>query len=61
LVKELLGRVLMLACVPVGVYIAVFYAHLSLLTKAGPHDNVMTSAFQASLEVSEGECGRGGG
>lgn len=27
-----------------------FYLHLNILTKAGPHDNVMTSAFQASLE-----------
>ncbi|KAK7094771.1 protein O-mannosyl-transferase 1-like [Littorina saxatilis] len=50
LVKQLLARVLMLVCVPVGVYLAVFYLHLTLLTKAGPHDNVMTSAFQASLE-----------
>ena len=29
-----------------------FYIHLTILTKAGPHDNVMTSAFEASLEVS---------
>lgn len=28
-----------------------FYIHLSILIKAGPHDNIMTSAFQASLEV----------
>ncbi|XP_043287433.1 protein O-mannosyltransferase 1 [Venturia canescens] len=32
------------------VYLSVFYVHLSVLTKAGPHDAVMTSAFQASLE-----------
>lgn len=32
------------------VYLGVFYIHLSVLTKAGPHDSVMTSAFQASLE-----------
>ncbi|CAG2104417.1 unnamed protein product [Medioppia subpectinata] len=30
--------------------ILVFYIHLSILTNAGPHDNIMTSAFQASLE-----------
>jgi len=34
-----------------AVYLGVFYLHLALLTKAGPHDSVMTSAFQASLEV----------
>ncbi|XP_076436443.1 protein O-mannosyl-transferase 1-like [Babylonia areolata] len=50
LVKQLLGRGMMLVGVPVGVYLAVFYTHLSILTRAGPHDNVMTSAFQASLE-----------
>lgn len=37
---------------PLIIYSTVFYIHLSILTKAGPHDNIMTSAFQASLEVS---------
>lgn len=37
--------------IPIIVYTTIFYVHLSLLTKAGPHDNIMTSAFQASLEV----------
>lgn len=32
-------------------YLSVFYVHLLVLKKAGPHDSVMTSAFQASLEV----------
>ncbi|XP_074031169.1 protein O-mannosyltransferase rt isoform X2 [Leptinotarsa decemlineata] len=32
------------------VYLGVFYVHLSILNKAGPHDSIMTSAFQASLE-----------
>lgn len=35
-----------------SVYLLVFYLHLSHLSKAGPHDSIMTSAFQASLEVS---------
>ena len=35
---------------PIIIYLSVFYVHLSWLTKAGPHDNVLTSAFQASLE-----------
>lgn len=37
--------------VPTCIYLGVFYVHLNTLTKAGPHDNIMTSAFQASLEV----------
>ncbi|KAG5867864.1 hypothetical protein JTB14_000949 [Gonioctena quinquepunctata] len=32
------------------VYLGVFYVHLNVLYKAGPHDSIMTSAFQASLE-----------
>ncbi|CAG0918698.1 unnamed protein product, partial [Notodromas monacha] len=36
--------------VPLLVYLTCFYVHLSVLTKAGPHDNVMTSHFQSSLE-----------
>ncbi|CAG2119979.1 unnamed protein product, partial [Medioppia subpectinata] len=35
---------------PILIYTTVFYIHLSMLTNAGPHDNIMTSAFQASLE-----------
>ena len=34
------------AVIPLTIYIGVFYLHLSLLTKAGAHDNLMTSAFQ---------------
>lgn len=37
--------------ISVLLYISVFYVHLNVLKKAGPHDSVMTSAFQASLEV----------
>lgn len=36
--------------VPAVVYLGIFYVHLNLLYKAGPHDSIMTSAFQASLE-----------
>lgn len=32
------------------VYLSIFYIHLNILYKAGPHDSIMTSAFQASLE-----------
>ena len=41
----------MLIVIPLSVYISVFYVHLRLLTKTGPHDDLMTSAFQASLQV----------
>jgi len=36
--------------VPLAVYLGVFYIHLSILVNAGPHDNAMSSNFQASLE-----------
>ena len=36
--------------IPIIVYIFIFWIHLSFLTRAGPHDNILTSAFQASLE-----------
>lgn len=51
LVKHLFFRAFLLLTLPVLGYVFIFYIHLSLLTKAGPHDNIMTSAFQASLEV----------
>lgn len=35
---------------PVTIYCLVFYVHLAVLVKAGPHDTIMTSAFQASLD-----------
>lgn len=35
---------------PLLIYVGVYYVHLTWLTKAGPHDHIMTSAFQASLE-----------
>ncbi|XP_013793858.1 protein O-mannosyl-transferase 1-like [Limulus polyphemus] len=50
LVLHFFARFLMLVAVPVCLYLLTFYIHLNLLTKAGPHDNIMTSAFQASLE-----------
>lgn len=46
------ARMSLLVILPIVTYIGVFYLHLNTLTKAGPHDNIMTSAFQASLEVS---------
>ncbi|KAG8277701.1 Protein O-mannosyl-transferase 1 [Homalodisca vitripennis] len=42
-----------------AVYLAVFYIHLAVLNKAGPHDSVMTSAFQANLEGGLASITRG--
>lgn len=54
LLKTLLNYFIKISClliiIPAIIYISIFAIHLNLLTKAGPHDTVMTSAFQASLE-----------
>ncbi|XP_059150933.1 protein O-mannosyl-transferase 1-like [Physella acuta] len=50
LVKHLFGRLVAMVTLPVFFYLCIFYVHLSILSKAGPHDSIMTSAFQASLE-----------
>ncbi|XP_001603023.1 protein O-mannosyltransferase 1 [Nasonia vitripennis] len=47
---HLMARIFVIGTVITSVYLSIFYVHLSVLTKAGPHDSVMTSAFQASLE-----------
>uniref|UniRef100_A0A1A7WML2 Protein O-mannosyl-transferase 1 n=1 Tax=Iconisemion striatum TaxID=60296 RepID=A0A1A7WML2_9TELE len=43
-------RVVCLMVVPVLLYVFWFYIHLSLLNRSGPHDQLMSSAFQASLQ-----------
>lgn len=43
-------RVVCLLLVPVLLYVFWFYVHLNLLHRSGPHDQLMSSAFQASLE-----------
>ncbi|XP_001353911.3 protein O-mannosyltransferase 1 [Drosophila pseudoobscura] len=45
-----LSRLLLFVGIPIAVYIGVFYVHFRTLHRAGPHDSIMTSAFQASLE-----------
>lgn len=47
---HLLARVAALVVVPVAMYLLFFYVHLMLLYRSGPHDQIMSSAFQASLE-----------
>ncbi|KAK7901469.1 hypothetical protein WMY93_018238 [Mugilogobius chulae] len=43
-------RVVCLVVVPVLLYVLWFYVHLSVLHRSGPHDQLMSSAFQATLE-----------
>ncbi|XP_075434832.1 protein O-mannosyl-transferase 1 isoform X3 [Ascaphus truei] len=47
---QLLARGLALLLLPAALYLGVFYIHLSVLIRSGPHDHIMSSAFQASLE-----------
>ncbi|XP_063358318.1 protein O-mannosyltransferase 1 [Cydia amplana] len=54
-----LWRLLVLVALPLAVYVGVFYAHLAMLPRAGPHDSVMTSAFQASLQGGLASITRG--
>ncbi|XP_031440762.1 protein O-mannosyl-transferase 1 [Clupea harengus] len=49
-VRQVVTQFLALIVLPLGLYLAFFYGHLSLLCHSGPHDQMMSSAFQASLE-----------
>lgn len=49
---RLFGYLSLFVCLPVILYCLIFYVHLSLLPKSGPHDEIMSSTFQASLEVN---------
>ncbi|KAJ0181996.1 hypothetical protein K1T71_002718 [Dendrolimus kikuchii] len=59
LALSVIWRLLVLILIPLSVYVSVFYAHLAMLPKAGPHDSVMTSAFQASLQGGLASITRG--
>uniref|UniRef100_I3M3G5 Dolichyl-phosphate-mannose--protein mannosyltransferase n=2 Tax=Ictidomys tridecemlineatus TaxID=43179 RepID=I3M3G5_ICTTR len=47
---HLLARAVALLGIPVILYLLFFYVHLMLVYRSGPHDQIMSSAFQASLE-----------
>ncbi|XP_062063327.1 protein O-mannosyl-transferase 1 isoform X3 [Lepus europaeus] len=47
---HLLARAVALLVLPLFLYLLFFYVHLMLLYRSGPHDQIMSSAFQASLE-----------
>lgn len=48
LLLHMLVRCLIFGLLPVGIYLGIFWIHLNVLYKAGPHDMVMTSAFQVN-------------
>ncbi|XP_055383708.1 protein O-mannosyltransferase 1 [Condylostylus longicornis] len=47
---QTITRWMIFTIIPIALYLLIFYVHLNTLYKAGPHDNIMTSAFQASLD-----------
>uniref|UniRef100_A0A8C0Q4K1 Dolichyl-phosphate-mannose--protein mannosyltransferase n=1 Tax=Canis lupus familiaris TaxID=9615 RepID=A0A8C0Q4K1_CANLF len=47
---HLLARAAALLVIPTLMYLLFFYVHLILVYRSGPHDQIMSSAFQASLE-----------
>ena len=52
LVKEFFVQGLVLSVIPAAIYTGSFYAHFTILTKAGVHDALMTSAFQVGLKIN---------
>ncbi|XP_078686158.1 protein O-mannosyl-transferase 1-like [Branchiostoma floridae x Branchiostoma belcheri] len=50
LTSHFLARAGLLAVLPVLLYLLLFNLHLELANRSGPHDEMMTSAFQATLE-----------
>lgn len=49
LLGHTLSRSVIFVLLPIAIYLGIFWIHLNVLYKAGPHDMVMTSAFQARL------------
>ncbi|KAI4898339.1 hypothetical protein NFI96_024570, partial [Prochilodus magdalenae] len=47
---QVVVRFLALVVLPAVLYLGFFFVHLTLLYHSGPHDQMMSSAFQASLE-----------
>ncbi|XP_071487329.1 protein O-mannosyl-transferase 1-like [Diadema antillarum] len=59
LLKHTLARVMLLVGLPMVLYSCIFYVHLGVLHRSGPHDNRMSSAFQASLQGGLSNITRG--
>ena len=47
----MLSRAACLIVIPGMLYLLQFYILFAVVRKTGPHDDMMSSAFQASLEV----------
>lgn len=56
LTKHVVSRVVCVLVLPGILYLLQFYIMLAVLRKTGPHDDMMSSAFQASLEVITTSC-----
>lgn len=56
------SRCLVFGLIPFFIYVSIFWIHLALLHRAGPHDMVMTSAFQVmyisniTIQYNDQEC-----
>lgn len=59
LIRKLLVYLTCMIVLPISIYVGIYYGHLAWLTRAGPHDSIMTSAFQASLENGLASITRG--
>jgi len=59
LLADFTVRCSFLTILPFFLYLSIFALHFSILTKAGTHDALMTSQFQASLEGGLGSIIRG--
>ncbi len=47
---HILFRIIVFTTIPLCIYMGIFYVHFSVLNKAGPHDSIMTSAFQVDAK-----------
>ncbi|KAM8865237.1 protein O-mannosyl-transferase 1 isoform 1-T1 [Synchiropus picturatus] len=56
---QCVGRVVCLLFIPCVLYVFWFFLHLSILNRSGPHDQLMSPAFQASLEGGLSRITRG--
>lgn len=43
---QIIYRTIIFTIIPICLYLFIYYYHLNILHKAGPHDSIMTSAFQ---------------
>ena len=59
LLTDFVVRCTIISIVALSIYLGLFYLHFSLLTKAGVHDALMSSQFQASLDGGLGSIIRG--